>query len=425
MAVVVANMIGTGVFTSLGFQLIDIQSGFALLMLWVVGGVTALCGALTYAELGSALPRSGGEYNFLTHCYHPVAGFVSGWISSTVGFAAPVALAAITFGAYLTSIYDWLDTNMLAVGLIVALTVVHAGTRKNSAGLQWLFTLLKLLLIGIFCIAAFFLVEQPQTISFLPQSADRESILSGAFAVSLIYVSYAYNGWNAATYLSSELDSPQTNLPKILFIGTGLVLLSYVLLNFIFLYTTPIEQMVGKVEVGYIVALSVFGETAAAFVGVTMSLLLVSTVSAMTLAGPRVLQVIGEDFAIFKWLAKVNQSNIPSRAIYFQSGLAIIFVVTSTFESILVFSGFALALNNFFAVLGIFILRYRQPDLPRPYKTWLYPLPPVLFLLLIGWTLFYLLMQRPIEAGLSLIVIALGVVFYFVSNHFSHRQGPV
>ncbi|MCW9015899.1 MAG: APC family permease, partial [Kangiellaceae bacterium] len=228
-----------------------------------------------------------------------------------------------------------------------------------------------------------------------------------------------------ATYLSSELDSPQTNLPKILFIGTGLVLLSYVLLNFIFLYTTPIEQMVGKVEVGYIVALSVFGETAAAFVGVTMSLLLVSTVSAMTLAGPRVLQVIGEDFAIFKWLAKVNQSNIPSRAIYFQSGLAIIFVVTSTFESILVFSGFALALNNFFAVLGIFILRYRQPDLPRPYKTWLYPLPPVLFLLLIGWTLFYLLMQRPIEAGLSLIVIALGVVFYFVSNHFSHRQGPV
>ena len=134
-AVVVANMIGTGVFTSLGFQLLDIQSGFALLMLWVVGGVTALCGALTYAELGAALPRSGGEYNFLSHCYHPIAGFVSGWISSTVGFAAPVALAAITFGAYLTSIFAWLNTKALAVGLIIVLTIVHAGTRKNSAGL--------------------------------------------------------------------------------------------------------------------------------------------------------------------------------------------------------------------------------------------------------------------------------------------------
>ena len=160
--------------------------------------------------------------------------------------------------------------------------------------------------------------------------------------------------------------------------------------------------MAGKVEVGYIAALSVFGETAAAFVGVIMALLLVSTVSAMTLAGPRVLQVIGEDFAIFKWLAKVNHSGIPSRAIYFQSGLAIVFVLTSTFESILVFSGFALALNNFFAVLGIFVLRYRQPELPRPYKTWLFPLPPILFLLLIGWTLFYLLIHRPIGGGTQL-----------------------
>ena len=174
-AVVVANMIGTGVFTSLGFQLIEIQSGFALLMLWVVGGITALCGALTYAELGASLPRSGGEYHFLTQCYHPMAGFTAGLISSTVGFAAPVALAAITFGAYLSSVFSDLSATWLAILLIVLVTLVHGSNYKNSAGLQWIFTLVKLLLIAVFCIAAFVRVQHPQPVTFLPSNDDWQS----------------------------------------------------------------------------------------------------------------------------------------------------------------------------------------------------------------------------------------------------------
>ncbi len=417
-AVVVANMIGTGVFTSLGFQLVDIQTGFSLLMLWVVGGLVALCGALSYAELGAALPRSGGEYNFLTHCYHPAAGFVSGWISSTIGFAAPVALAAMTFGAYLTSVLPWLNQMGMALGIILILSLVHASNRKNSAGTQWLFTLIKLALIAAFCLVALLTTEKEQAISFLPRPADWQAMLSGTFAVSLIYVNYAYNGWNAATYLSSELESPQRDLPRILFIGTGMVLITYVALNFVFLFTTPIEQMKGKIEVGFVVAQSIFGDTGAKFTGIIMSLLLVSTVSAMTLAGPRVLQVIGEDFRLFGFLAKVNGSGIPTRAIFFQSALAMVFVVTSTFESILVFAGFALALNNFFAVLGVFILRYRQPERERPYQIWLYPAPPLIFLLLTGWTLVYLFLQRPLEAGLSLGLIFIGLIFYIISRRF-------
>ncbi len=421
-AVVVANMIGTGVFTSLGFQLLDIQSGFALLMLWIVGGVTALCGALTYAELGAALPRSGGEYNFLTHSYHPVAGFISGWISSTIGFAAPVALAAITFGAYLSSVFPFLSKTWLAIGLIIILSLVHGTTHKNSAGLQWVFTLIKLLLIGLFCIAAVVIIVTPQPVSFLPVIADWDVVFSGSFAVSLIYVSYAYNGWNAATYLSSELENPQKSLPMILLTGTILVTVTYVALNFVFLYSAPMSEMAGKVEIGYIVAQSIFGEIGATVTGFIMALLLVSTVSAMTIAGPRVLQVIGEDFSIFKKLSVLNVSGIPTRAIYFQSTIALIFVVTSSFESILVFSGFALALNNFFAVLGIFVLRIRQPDLPRPYKTWLYPVPPILFLGLIGWTLFYIFIEKPQEAIMSLILIALGAIFYFVSIRLGRKS---
>lgn len=415
-------MIGTGVFTSLGFQLIDIQSGFALIMLWVVGGITALCGALTYAELGAALPRSGGEYNFLSHCYHPLAGFISGWISSTIGFAAPVALAAMTFGAYLSSVFPMLSKTWLATILILVLALVHGSTRKNSAGLQWVFTLVKLLLILLFCVTAIFVVDRPQPINFVPHIDDWQAILSGAFAVSLIYVSYAYNGWNAATYLSSELEKPQQSLPRILLIGTLLVMFAYVALNFVFLYSTPVDSMVGKVEVGYVVAQSIFGDLGARLTGVIMSLLLISTVSAMTMAGPRVLQVIGEDFKALKALGVVNQYGIPRRAIYFQSVLALIFVATSTFESVLVFSGFALALNNFFAVLGIFILRWRQPDLARPYKTWLYPLPPIVFLVLIGWTLFYILEKRPEEAGASVALILIGALFYWITERWSQKN---
>ena len=420
-AVVVANMIGTGVFTSLGFQLMEIESGFALLMLWFVGGVTALCGALTYAELGAALPRSGGEYNFLSECYHPIAGFISGWISSTIGFAAPVALASITFGAYLSSIIPDLPKTALAASLIVVLSFIHGTTHKKSAGLQWVFTLIKLLLILLFCIAAIFVVEQPQPIEFLPLTTDWDVIFSGAFAVSLIYVSYAYNGWNAATYLTSELDNPQKSLPSILLIGTALVMISYVALNFVFLYSTPAELLVGKVEIGYIVAQSIFGEVGAKLTGIIMALLLISTVSAMTMAGPRVLQVIGEDFSLFKKLAVVNENEIPRRAIYFQSLIALVFVFTSSFQSILIFSGFALALNNFFAVFGLFILRWKKPHLSRPFKTWLYPIPPILFLVLIGWTLFYIMKHRPEEAIMSLALIVVGLAFYWFSRFFEHK----
>jgi APA family basic amino acid/polyamine antiporter len=418
-AVVVANMIGTGVFTSLGFQLLDIQSGFVLMMLWVVGGITALCGALTYAELGSALPRSGGEYNFLAEIYHPGAGFISGWISATIGFAAPSALAAITFGYYLSTVFPVLSPTWLASLLVIVLTFVHASNRGTSGGIQLIFTQLKLLLIFSFCLLAWFMVETPQPVRFLPQTGDGELLISGAFAVSLIYVNYAYTGWNAATYFTGEIENPQKNIPRILIFGTGLVMFVYVALNFTFLYVAPIDAMVGKVEIGYIAAQSVFGETGGAIMGIILSLLLISTVSAMILAGPRVLQVIGQDFPVFRLLARNNSGDVPAIAIAVQATVTLGFILTSSFESILVFSGFTLGVNTLFTVAGIFILRWRKPDLPRPYRTWLYPLPPLIYLAVTGWTLAYILTQRPQEAWYGIAIIILGAFFYLGTIWFT------
>ena len=418
-AIVIANMIGTGVFTSLGFQLFELRSGFVLLSLWAIGGIIAVCGAMTYAELGAALPRSGGEYNFLTRIYHPAAGFVSGWVSATIGFAAPTALAAITFAAYATSILPgepdpWLQ-KILACALVVLMMIIHSGRRRNSGGLQVIFTILKVGVIVIFCSAALYAVDVAQPVQFLPSSGDGALMTSGAFAVSLIYVSYAYTGWNAATYLSSELENPQRTLPWILISGTMIVMVLYIALNYVFLKVASMDAMTGQVEIGVIAAEAAFGGMGGRFTGLVLAMLLISTVSAMTIAGPRVLQVVGEDFHGLRFLAKTNADGIPSRAIYIQSALTLIFVLTSSFESILIFAGFTLALNSFATVMGIFVLRIRQPDLPRPYRTFLYPIPPLIYLALTGWTLYFVLVSKPTEGLFGLGIIAAGLLFYFLS----------
>lgn len=420
-SIVIANMIGTGVFTSLGFQLVEIQSAPVLLALWAVGGLAALCGALSYAELGAALPRSGGEYNFLTEIYHPGAGFISGWVSATVGFAAPTALAAMTFGSYLGAVFPMLSPIWLATGLIVVLAVAHSRSHRSSGRTQTLFTALKILLILGFSAMALLMNDSGQQTRFMPAEGDGTLLFSGAFAVSLIYVNYAYSGWNSATYISGELSHPQRSLPAVLIFSTATVCLSYLLLNYVFLAVAPMQAMVGKVEVGYVAAGYAFGDAGASIMGVLLALLLVSTVSAMVLAGPRVLQRIGEDFPLFHRLGKVNSDGIPATAVVVQALVALAFLWSSSFDRILVFSGATMALNTFFTVLGVFVLRYRQPDLPRPFRTWLYPLPPIIFLAITGWTLLYIVLQRPIEAMICAGIVVSGAVFYLCSRYMGNQ----
>jgi len=422
-SVVVANMVGTGVFTSLGFQLLGIQSFFVLMMLWFIGGLTALCGALTYAELGANLPRSGGEYNFLSRLYHPCAGFISGWVSATVGFAAPVALAAMTFGAYLSAVFPNILPSWSAVSLVILLTAIHCLSRQTSSSVQQAFTGLKILLILVFCAVIFIWGGTPQSIDLMPQAGDEKLLLSGAFAVSLIYVNYAYTGWNAATYVTSELDNPQRNLPIVLFVGTAIVMLLYLLLNFIFLSAAPISILEGKLEIGVIVANHALGENAGRAMGAMLALLLISTVSAMTMAGPRVLQVIGEDFKLFAALARNNKHGVPMTAIIFQGLLAILFILSATFESVLIFSSFVLGVNTLFSVLGVFVLRWRKMNIAGAYKTFAYPFAPLIYLGVTLWTLVYVLISRPIEGWIGVGMIIVGALIYFLSADKAQDSG--
>ena len=258
-AIVIADMIGVGVFTSLGFQVKDITSGFSLLLLWVVGGIAALCGALCYGELGAMFPRSSGEYNFLARSYHPAFGFLAGWVSATVGFAAPIALAAMAFGEYFKAIVPGIPPLVpgLAVSWLVAL--IHLRGIRESSAFQNIWTVLKLVLIIGFLIAGF-VFGSAQTISFVPSKTDLPQVVSAPFAISLVFVMYSYSGWNAAAYIVGEIREPYRSLPRALFTGTLIVAILYVGLNAVFLYTTPIDQMVGQIDVAVIAGRHIFGD---------------------------------------------------------------------------------------------------------------------------------------------------------------------
>jgi APA family basic amino acid/polyamine antiporter len=412
-AIVVADMVGVGVFTSLGFQVKDIPSGFAILLLWTVGGIVALCGVFSYSELGAMFPRSSGEYNFLSRAFHPAFGFLAGWVSATVGFAAPVALAAMAFGEYGKSVLPGAPPLALAVGAVWLVSIVQLTGVRHSSTFQLVATILKVVLIVAFLIAGF-VVGTPQPISFTPAVSEFGYITSAPFAISLVFVMYSFSGWNAATYIIGEMDMPQQNLPRAMLAGTAIVLVLYVALNAVFLHTTPIDKLSGQLDVARIAGAYIFGEIGGRIVGAMICIGLVSSISAMMWIGPRVMMTMGEDIPAFGVFARKSAQGAPVYAILFQFAVASLMLFTRSFEAVLDFIQFALLFCSFFTVLGVIKLRITQPDLPRPYRAWGYPLTPLVFLLVTLFMMYYLVTERPLQSFLGILIMISGLLIYAV-----------
>jgi APA family basic amino acid/polyamine antiporter len=425
-SIVVGNMVGTGIFTSLGFQVGDLRTGFAVMAVWAVGGICALCGALAYAELGAALPRSGGEYNFLGRIYHPSIGFLAGWISATVGFAAPVAIAAKPFGTYLADIFPGMNPLLLSLAVVWITTFVLVRDLRLGSIFQNASTILKVALI-VAIIVGGFTAKATQPISFLPGKGDGALILSAPFAISLYWVMYAYSGWNASTYIVGEIRNPARNIPLSVGLGTVLVGVLYLGLNAAFLRTTPAAEMIGKQQVALIAGVHIFGAAGGKVMALFICLGLISAVSAMMWIGPRVTATMGQDFKALRWLARTNENGIPTVAILVQFAIVNLLLLTATFQAVVNYVQFSLALCSTVTVLGVFVLRWRQPNLPRPYRTWGYPFTPIIFLAVSIWMLWNLLAdhttRNPSLWGLA--TIALGLVIYFLSGKTVGRDGPV
>ena len=418
-AIVVADMIGVGVFTSLGFQVKDIPSGFAILLLWTIGGVVALCGVFSYSELGAMFPRSSGEYNFLARAYHPAFGFLAGWVSATVGFAAPVALAAMAFGEYGKSVLPMASPLALALGVVCLVSFVQLCGLKHSSTFQLVATILKVVLITAFLIAGF-VAGTAQPVSFAPAAGDFDHVASAPFAIGLVFVMYAFSGWNAATYIIGEMRLPQQNLPRALLSGTLIVVVLYVALNAVFLHTTPIDKLSGQLDVARIAGSYIFGETGGRIVGAMICIGLVSSISAMMWIGPRVMMTMGEDIPALRIFARKSSNGVPANAILFQLVISVLLLFTRSFEAVLDFIQFGLLFCSFFTVLGVIKLRITRPDLPRPYRAWGYPVTPLVFLLVTGFMMYYLVVERPLQSALGILIMLSGLLIYAV---FRERPG--
>ena len=412
-AIVVADMVGVGVFTSLGFQVKDIPSGFSILSLWTVGGLVALCGVFSYSELGAMFPRSSGEYNFLSRAYHPAFGFLAGWVSATVGFAAPVALAAMAFGEYAKSVVPGVPPMALAIGVVFLVSLVQLGGVRHSSAFQLISTILKVALITAFLIAGL-VIGTPQPISFAPKAADLAQVISAPFAIGLVFVMYSFSGWNAATYIIGEMKAPQQNLPRALLAGTLIVLVIYVALNAVFLLTSPIDKLSGQLDVASISGRYIFGDIGGRIVGAMICIGLVSSISAMMWIGPRVMMTMGEDIAVLQVFSRRSASGAPAYAILFQLAVACLLLFTRSFEAVLDFIQFSLLFCSFFTVLGVIKLRITSPELPRPYRAWGYPITPLVFLLVTAFMMYYLLIERPLQSFLGALMMISGLLIYAV-----------
>ena len=421
---VVANMIGTGVFTSLGFQVAAIRTDTALLALWAVGGVVALCGALCYAELAAALPRSGGEYRFLTEIYHPAVGFVAGWISATVGFAAPIALAAMAFGSYLQASVPGVPPILLSLALVWGTTAVHLLGVRTGAQFQDTSTAIKLALIALLIVAGL-LTSPPQPLEFALSRTEWREIASAPFAVSLVYVMYAYSGWNAASYITGDVAEPAKNVPRALALGTASVAGLYLLLNYVFLRTTPKDALAGQLQVGVLAGEQIFGSFGGKLVSIFISFGLIATVGAMSWIGPRVTKAVSEDFSALRFLRKTTRNDTPIWSTLLQLAVVTALILSATFETVLVYIQLSLLLSSFLTVMGLIVLRFRRPQLARPYRVWGYPLTPLVFLAASLHMMVYTARERPLESGLGLLTAACGLALYFAFRLGSRRSPAV
>lgn len=420
--IVIANMIGAGIFTTSGLLMGDLGNPWLLLLLWVVGGIIALCGALSYGELGTAMPEAGGEYNFLSRLFHPMYGFLSGWVSFIVGFSAPIAASALGFSEYFFRAFPEMTSfiglpaenqkKMASILVILLFSAVHLRGIKFGARVQNYLTLLKVgLVVGlIFC---GFLWGKGDLSHF----SDGEMPTSGfgswkTAGLALMWIMFAYSGWNASVYIGSEIKNPRKNLARSLMWGTGIVLLLYLLLNILFIYAIPPADMKEVIAIGGLAVNNLFNSSTDTVISLLISFALFSSLSAFIIIGPRVYYAMAKDGYFFKFLAEVHPVfKVPSKAILVQALIAIILVLSGTFDQILTYMGFALGIFPILAVIGVFRLRKSgRSALKLPGYPWV----QLFYILMSAAILILAFFERPKESSIALLTVLVGIPIFFI-----------
>jgi APA family basic amino acid/polyamine antiporter len=424
--IVIANMIGAGIFTTSGLLMADLKNPLLMMGLWIAGGVIAMCGALSYGELGAAMPRAGGEYMFLSRLYHPVLGFLSGWVSFFVGFSAPIAASAIGFSEYLTrafpsllhpgilpgSIESVVLKKFYAILVIILFTAIHIRGIVFGARVQNFLTLLKVaLMLGLIM---FGFLLGTGNFNHLFQGSPFALDFGGlkTIGLSLMWIMFAYSGWNASAYIGSEVKDPQKNLPRSLLLGTGAVILVYFFINLFYLYAIPPAKMNGVISIAGLAAGNSFGNTIENFVSILVGFALFSSLSAFVILGPRVYYSMAVDGHFFKFAGEVHpRFGVPAKSILLQGVIAAVMVLFGTFDQVLTYMGFSLGIFPILTVAGLFKMR-RGSNIP--YKSPGFPIVQLVFMLFGVSVLLLSFFERPAESSIALGTVAIGIPVYWI-----------
>lgn len=416
-ALVAANMIGAGVFTTSGYALADLGSPGLVLVAWAVGGVIALCGALSYAGVADRIPGNGGEYLFLSRAVHPLVGFLAGWISLLAGFTAPIAVAAHSLEAYARgSIGLALPTGALGAGAIILAGLTHGIARAPGLRIQDTAVGVKLIAIVLFIVAGAVVLSRSDAVgsSGIPVA----SASFPAFAVTLVWISFAYSGWNAAVYVSGELEDPKRTLPRAMLVSTLGVTVIYIALNAVFLFAAPVESLAGRAEIGAIAAEALGGWWARAALSGVVALGLMTSISAMVMVGPRVYAQMARDGVFPRSFGVGDEA--PHRAIALQVGLALVAFFMSDLRNLLLYVGFLLSISAAATVGCLFlpIAREKSRGSSVPGFPWI----PIFFIASTLGSAGFLVVRQPMQAASGLATLGLGVLVYWISRRSRARR---
>ena len=425
--VVIANMIGTGVFTSLGYQTGSIPSWFSIMVLWFLGALISLFGALVYSEIATRIKKSGGEYTYLSEIYYPWLGFIAGWISFIVGFAAPIAAVAIAIGSYTTDVFN-ISYDIIASFVIIFIGSIHLFGIKTGGWFQNIATRFKILLILFLIFLPIFLLIfgdfSRSEVIFNPLDngvSDFDLIFSSDFAISLVWVCFAYSGWNASVYFADKIENPSKNIPYSLIIGTLFVSILYLILNSAFLFSVNFDELTGKTDIANVYLKSIFSENIAESFSLIFGFALLSSLSSLFIAGPSVLETMGKDYEALKLFNKKNKYNSPYFSILSFIIFPIFLIQTASFEEIIQYIGVCLSFFSVLVVMGLSILRKKDTD-KTVFKLPFGNLISALFVIINLWMIYHLISNDLRILLYVLFTIILGWCFYLLINFIKKNK---
>src|SRR5687767_5391717 len=429
---IAGDMIGTGIFISTGVIAETLPSPGGILLVWLLGGLLALTGALSYAELSASLPYAGGDYIYIREAYGKLLGFLSGWSSFLVTFSGAIAFLAVSLSGFLAFFFPVLGSErvifslaipwvpitatagtIFAIVVVLLLSGLHCLGVRQGTMVQNILTILKiaaLLAIIVFGI----LFGKGDTAHFTPLF-DWQKVSFSVFAAAFIPVIFAYSGWNAITYIAGEVKDPERNLPRALLFGVLIVTALYLAINAVYIYAVPVTEMKGALRMSEVATTALFGYKTSALITAIITISILGALNVVTMIGPRIYYAMAKDGVFFQRLTYVHPKfGTPTKAIMLQALWSCLLILTNTWGTLFTYVSVAITLFSAFTVGSVIVLRYKKPELKRPYRLWGYPLVPILFILVHLWIVWGSVTEKPTESLIGLFIVCLGIPAYLL-----------